>query len=76
MSWRMIKDGMHLKEFFKQMMPHIKRIKLNRDLPHAFTNIFVEAARLHAYHAGHIWMVQTLITIGVIIWILFKTNTL
>lgn len=80
MGWKMDKKNDHIKDFLKGMKNHTKRFSVSLwtkdkdgdwDFPHAFTNLFVEASRLSAYHAGHIWMVQTVVTIlvvGVMLW--------
>ena len=74
MGWKLTKDGLHLKDFFVQMWPHLRRLLLLeqgvKNTGHAFTNIFVEASRLSPYHSGHIWMVQTILTMGVAIYVL------
>jgi len=70
----MTKNGVHLKDFFGGVWVHIRRLILLergvKDTGHAFTNIFVESCKLSAYHAGHLWMVQTLLTIIGIIYVL------
>ena len=69
MGWKIEKDGLHIKDFFVLMWPHIKRfITFERGFMdfiglHSFTNLFVEGARLSPYHFGHLVMVQTLISI-------------
>ena len=74
MGWKWDKRDDHIRDFFDGMKPHVKRF-LSFDLgdiSHAFTNLFVEASRLSAYHAGHIWMIQTVLTTAALIWLAVK----
>jgi len=65
MGWKLDKDGLHIKDFFKQMWPHVRRLlTLERgikDIGHAYVNIFVEACRIHPYHTGHIFAILFII---------------
>ena len=74
MSWKLDKieksNGKTTPEFIAEMKVHAKRLLVFKGWHHSFTNMFVEACRSHAYHAGHVWMVQTVITLLVVAWLI------
>jgi len=71
MSWKLDKveksNGKTTQEFIAEMKVHAKRLLVLKGWTHSFTNMFVEACRSHAYHAGHIWMWQTVLMIAMIL---------
>ena len=71
MGWKFDKKGDEWPRFSAGMKPHLRRLfrleKGFKDIGHAFTNVFVEAARLSAYHTGHIFMVYVLLSVIAIV---------
>ena len=67
MGWKLNKieksNGNSTQDFIRIMVFHARRMLKIKGWFHSFTNFFVECCRAHAYHAGHIWMIQTVLTI-------------
>jgi len=75
MGWKLNKTGDTFAAFWDELTPHLRRLLFwergPSDIGHAFVNVHVEAARASAYQAGHIWAIQTFISIiGVIYYVL------
>lgn len=74
MAWKYNKRGITISDSIKVLKPHFKRVVYFErgvidSFSHGLVNIFVEACKLssenesYGYHYGHMWFIQTFITV-------------